>query len=90
MFTLPANVPLLNAGLAVVLISCGVAIVIVLELAVAVTPFVPANVSVPPPDTLPDPLVPAKLIVVLTALLVILVIRPLVSTTIVGMLVAEP
>ena len=66
------------------------AIVTVLPLIVAVIPFAGSNVNVPPPATLPVPEVPDKLIVVLTALEVKLVIRPLLSTTIVGMLVAEP
>ena len=55
-----------------------------------VTPFVLANVNVPPPLTEPLPLVPANVIVELAALVVILLMRPLLSTTIVGIDVAEP
>ena len=66
------------------------AMVMVLPLTLVTIPFDPLTVNVPPPATLPEPVVPAKLIVVLTALVVKLVTRPLASTTIVGILVALP
>ena len=88
--TLPLKVPPANVGLADVLISCGSEIVTVLPLTDATTPLVLANVNVPPPATEPVPLVPVNEIVVLTALVVMPVIRPLLSTTIVGIEVALP
>ena len=66
------------------------AIVMVLPLILLVIAPNPLTVNVPPPATLPEPVVPAKLIVVLTALVVMLLIRPLASTIIVGILVALP
>jgi hypothetical protein len=55
-----------------------------------VTPNVPAKDKVLPPAISCDPVVPFKVNDVLIAFVVTLVMRPLLSTTIVGTLVLEP
>jgi hypothetical protein len=87
---LPVTLKLLNDGDAVDCKSCGVAIVMVEPEADAVTPYVPENVSVPPPETEPVPEVPDKLIEVEMELLDADVIRPKASTAITGMFVELP
>lgn len=52
--------------------------------------FEPDSVSVPPPETVPVPVFPARLIVVETEFAVTFVSLPYVSTTIVGIDIAEP
>jgi hypothetical protein len=89
----PDTVNAAKVGLAVVLRSCGVPIVMVLPLAVAVTPLDPANVSVLPVLTLPVPVVPDRVIVLLGILMLAepsVVTRPYMSVVITGMLVDPP
>ena len=81
---------LMNVGDAVVCKFCGVEIFAVLEDTLTVTPLVPANVNVPPLANEPVPEVPLRLIVVATAVLEALVIRPYVSTVITGICVELP
>ena len=79
-----------KVGEAVVCKFCGVEIFAVLDDTLTVTPLVPANVNVPPLANEPVPEVPLRLIVVATAVLEALVIRPYVSTVITGICVEPP